>query len=523
MSNPGDELILGPETGRARDSDGDGVTDTQEGLDGTDPNDPNSLLRRVSTGLPPNGDPQGGPGLASLEGNIIVDVTANVPAGTSIEQSLPTGLDGKAIPTTHQHHGNADADKMFGTLSDANSPLNMTRNPVGAATTTTGAPSYGTDSGTMTSVGPSGDSKSFSGSISAPPAGAELGTRAPNTGLVSNAKVNGKELNTFQEGTQAGYRVDPAEARQPVQNFDKEPPSWWEQKKTEWKQLVGGSSGDGMDNLGAAGSKKKDMVDPDSGVDVAGGALSTEQIERAIAIAGADTDYVEGYGGGAQIEADGPPKRPGDLVTDGGADDPIGEAAGSTRVTLPGLEISKPINPQDDILGGPPPTGGQGGGQGGGGNPGRVGVSNAATAAEAVAAPETADVAGGATGVVNIGGGQTGGIATVGVEDGAGADADTDTDTDTDTADTVPDANAPIKDAALVEDPSPVEDASRMEDPAPLEDPAPMEDPAPAPVDPVADAMLIEALHVAPAEVFVAEVAPVDLLIRNEPGLDDGF
>ena len=150
--------------------------------------------------------------------------------------------------------------------------------------------------------------------------------------------------------------------------------------------------------------QKKQNVDPDA--DGGGGAPTEDDLARAIAVHGADTDFVEGHG--THIDGSTPPKRAIDLVTDGGDEDP-GAGDSTTTVTPPGQQISRPVNPQDGLPGSAPPgsgTGGgavrSGGGGGGGDGDGLHGGSAAATAA-------TADTPSSSSGVINIGSGSSGG------------------------------------------------------------------------------------------------------------------
>jgi hypothetical protein len=161
-------------------------------------------------------------------------------------------------------------------------------------------------------------------------------------------------------------------------------------------------------------------VNPDA--DGGGGVPTEDDLARAITVHGADTDFVEGHG--THIEGDTPPKRPGDLVTDGGDEDP-GAGDPTTTATPPGQQISHPVNPQDGLPGTAPSGSGTGGGNGGGGDgDGRQGGSAAATAA-------TAETPSASSGVTNIGGGSSsGGIQTI----ANGDDDITSNATDTDTA-----------------------------------------------------------------------------------------
>jgi hypothetical protein len=306
---------------------------------------------------------------------------------------------------------------------------------------------------------------------------------------------------------------------------------------------------------------------------------SDGSVERAIAVAGGATDFVEGYGGGPQIEGDAPPKRAIDLVTDGGADDPTEGTVGTDgTVRPPGQEISHPLNPQEDLLGGLSPTAGPGGNTGGGDgadNSGRVGVSNAATATDATDATPTAT--GSDSGVTNIGVGSSGGgiNTVVGSGDdvtGAGPDdsgrasqssammAGDDDDLEeldvqradkalagpgTQTEDEVyiGATSAPVDPTGVGADAGSMGTASADPSEAvasPSEAPPmvvatvaevivpvlelELDDPVPVPVDPVADAMVMD---VAP---FEAQATPftvlddeVDLSIPDEADLDDGL
>lgn len=146
--DPNDELFLGTQRAPARDTDGDGVSDAQESLDGTDPNDAADSIRHdqpVVGQSPDDSDPRGVLREVSLERETIVDVAGSIPAGQSLDQALPTGLDGKPLPTGPNHYGNADAEKFLGGRGDdSNSPLNMSRDPaMGGAKT---KPEAGRDS-----------------------------------------------------------------------------------------------------------------------------------------------------------------------------------------------------------------------------------------------------------------------------------------------------------------------------------------------------------------------------------------
>ncbi len=403
MTNTNDDILFGTETTRARDTDGDGVSDAQEGIDGTDPNDAESNIRHDAPELDPFGDTDPRVGLdgIKLERETIVDVAGSTPEGHSLEQTLGTGLDGKPIGKSTNHYGNADAEGLLaGRGVDPNSPLNMQRDPLIA--NPAAKPADGRNSTIDTlgrEAGPSNslNQQSDSGGNSTPPPGADLSFRAPHTD-----QIGAEQLQPFDESKHKGPFVDPKEVpKETLKDYDAEPPSWVDKKVAEIKQVFGGGTGDGLDNLGAAGNKKKYDTGEGDSLDV----VSGDQIERVIAVQGGDTDFVPGAG--TQIDESRPPKRPGDLVTDPGDEDPGAGESGGT-VAPPGSEISKPVNPNDGLLGGGLPAGwGNGSGGSGGGdtgdNTGRDGFSSAATAAS------NTDT----SGVTNIGDGSTGGIQSI--------------------------------------------------------------------------------------------------------------
>lgn len=409
MTNVNDDLRFGAESTRTRDTDGDGVSDAQESLDGTDPNDADSKIRRDEPTLNPidDDDPRVGVEGTILERETIVDVLGSVPAGKSLDQTLGTGLDGKPIGKSPNDLGYGDGDKLLeGRATDPNSPLNMDRNPLTG--NTTAKPVEGRDAtkdtlGREAGPGVGGDQKIGSGSPSTPPPDADLNFNAPRNDLVSAPK-----LQPFDESKHKGPNVDPKEVpKTPLKDADAEPPSWFDKKVEEVKQLVGGGTGNVLDNAGEAGNKKK----YDTGEGDSGGVVTEDQIERAIVLQGADTDFVPGAG--THIDGSAPPKRPGDLVTDPGDEDPGAGDTGTGTVTPPGGEISKPVNPLDNLPGG----GHSPGSDYGGDNTGRDGFSSAATAAANTGAPDFG------SGVVNIGTGSTGGIQSVSGQDSEATDS----------------------------------------------------------------------------------------------------
>ncbi len=410
MTNQSDELLFGAENTRARDTDGDGVSDVQESLDGTDPNDADSKIRHDAPVLNQfGGDPRVGVEGTILERETIIDVVGSTPEGHSLEQTLGTGLDGKPIGRSPIDLGYGDGDTLLeGRGTDPNSPLNMDRNPL--VGNTAAKPPEGRDAtidtlGREAGPGAGGDQKSGSGSNSTPPPDADLSFRAPHWDQISAGADGGTpekgiidtliDLMTPTPTPDAGT-VRP-DGDKPV---PKPPPK---------KPVVPGGPDDYLTN-----------PDADTG---GGGVVTEDQIERAIVLQGTDTDFVPGAG--TQIDVDSPPRRPGDLVTDPGDEDPGAGADADGTVTPPDQQISRPVNPNDGLPGGirapgwSPDGGGGSGGGDGADNTGRDGSSSAATAATNTAAPDAG------SGVVNIGTGSTGGIQSVAGDD-TGATATTD-------------------------------------------------------------------------------------------------
>ena len=368
-----DEVLFGNEP-RNRDSDGDGVTDAQEALDGTDPNDARDSVRHDAPVLNPIDDPRGNLLTPNLETQVSIDVAANNPSGLSLDQALPVGLDGQAIPTQH-HYGNADADQMMGTRVDQNSPLTMQRSPLGGGTTTTPG--------------------------STPPPGVELGNRAPNISLV------GADLPEYEEPDEGGGIIDW------VKDLFTPEPKWPTQPLKEF--VPPKEPAPEHVPLPPQRGPKMGTVDPDA---AGGGVAGDGDIERAVLLAGADTDFVRGAGA-PSIDVDSPPSSPRDLVTDRNPDGDGSEFDTSTVVaTPPGGFFTDGINPDSGFgTGLAPSTGGAGGGAGGGeGNDGRQSASYSATATESEAPPN--DAAANDT--------QSGGIFTVEGEAPRHADSDGD-------------------------------------------------------------------------------------------------
>lgn len=279
-------------------------------------------------------DPRGDLERVTLERETVVDVAGSMPAGHTLEQSLPTGLDGKPLPTGPRHYLNDQAEKFLRGRGDSNSPLNMQRDPKASfspAPRDAGRDATKDTLGRATGPGAGGESKSNGGTNATPPPGAELSFRAPNRDLVSDKK----DLPKY------------------------EPKPETRDARAEWLAEADKKAGKVPDGPLKEFEPPKKMTDPDADLGTGAGTLTEDEVARMVAVGRGDIDVVRGYGGGPQVEGDTPPVRYGDLVTDPGADDPVDVSTVSTStVTPPGQEISKPINPNDGLGPELPPTGG---------------------------------------------------------------------------------------------------------------------------------------------------------------------
>lgn len=377
-----DELLFENEQPRNRDSDGDGVTDAQEALDGTDANDARDSVRHdAPTVGPVGGDPRDGMIATNLDALVTIDVTANTPVGLDVDQALPVGLDGQAIPTQH-HYGNADADQMMGTHVDENSPLNMQRSPLGTSTTVPGV---------------------------TPPPGVPLGTRAPNASLVSD------ELPEYEEPPDSGGGIIDwvKDLFTPEPKWDPGPLKEFVPPKEPAPPHV---------PLPPQRGPKMGYVDPDA---AGGGTVDEGDVERALTLAGADTDFVRGAGT-PNIEDDAPPPLPRELVTDRNPDGDGSEIDTSTVVaTPPGGFFTDGVNPDAGFgTGLAPSTGGAGAGDGDSGD-GRQSASYSATAADDDTAPNDT-TPNDTTAGTSPAGGRSSGIFTVAAEAPRHLDSDGD-------------------------------------------------------------------------------------------------
>ena len=333
----GDDILLGAAAPLTTDSDGDGISDAQERLDGTDPGDAADSIRRDAEMKPDLADVRGDLDRATLEREVGFDPAANMPGGMSVDSGLKglTNLDGTDLPTGANHFGIGEDSLLTGRLG-ANSPLDMLKDPA---------------------VG--GD-----GSKAGPP-GAELGPRGPN--------LVGGEAEAPDEYELPGA-IQPSETPPPPMSDPPAPPPE-EDREPPPPPKPDGEDPDPVPNPTPL------RTDPDAGgnggVSVAGGT-------PVVIIDG--PRVVEGAGGTPHIDADSPPPKEIDLVTDGG-DGTVDTSTTSGAVRgAPAAPVVHTINPDAGVVqppvGSPPPGGGGGWGDD---DFGLLGVTSAATAASAEA------------------------------------------------------------------------------------------------------------------------------------------
>ena len=326
----------------------------------TDPADDDTEEEPSDIRMPPDGDPRGDLDRPGFDRETSFDPTAGMPAGMSVDGGLAglTDLAGNALGGGANRHGVGD-----------NSPFAVDRDPLADVL------------GTGGSAGPSG--------------GPDLGFRAPNSDLVSSDDDSEFDLPTEYSPPPPPLAEPPDAPTEGDRNPPEPPAPDGEEPPPEPKPEV----------------DPQVMTDPDA---AGGGGVSADEMARAIAVQGGDSTPVRGQGG--HIEADAPPSRPRDLVTDGG-DESFDLGTTGTMTGAPDAPVINTINP-DLGVNQPPTSGGPPSGGGGGDDIGLVGSSSAATAADSMAPP--------APGISPVGAG-TGpsGIATIASgDDGPGEGGD---------------------------------------------------------------------------------------------------
>jgi hypothetical protein len=356
MASNDDEILLGARvlTGKVPDTDGDGVSDAEEALAGTDPQDASDHPDRDPILKPRDDDPRGDLGREGIERETTFDPAANMPEGTTIDSGLDgmANLDGSDLSKGQNHFGVGEDELLQGRGGHEN-PLDMQRDPAATSPRPTGPPPASqaavgwSDDGASKDVGATGGST--------PPPGADVSTRAPNSDLVSGEKGGAdggsfldhpidNTLKIFSDAYSGGGTPEPPDTGTKRPDGDTPIP-----KPKPKKPVQPGSSDDYN-------------VNPDA--DAGGGAPTDAELARAIVVHGGDTKPVDGQGAGPQVDADAPPPPKIDLVRDGG------DQAGDLDMTqalvgAPDAPVVHTINPDSGaaptvIGGGPGPSGGDG-------------------------------------------------------------------------------------------------------------------------------------------------------------------
>jgi hypothetical protein len=347
---PKDDDILLEHSAKLVDSDGDGVSDVQERLDGTDPGDASDSIRQADL-KPDLGDIRGDLDRVTLEREVAFDPTANMPEGMSIDSGLKglTNLDGTDLKSGVNHFGIGEDSILVGHLGE-NSPLGMERDPL----------TPGPKLGSANDDGWQGDP---------PPEGTDLNYRAPNNDLVGLGE--GGPISSLAADIAGKFGRDVNEAIKMAKDYAHVPEAMYERFMQE------------VTKPSVTPAPPKGSIDPDADPGYVG-TIGTGSIP-------VDIDgprVVEGYGT-LHIEGDEPPPKDIDLVTDGG-DGSVDTIDGSgTPRGAPDAPVIHTINPDLGVVkppvSSPPPSGG-----GGIYDLGLVGTSNAASAATSSDAGATA-------------------------------------------------------------------------------------------------------------------------------------
>jgi hypothetical protein len=387
-----------------RDSDGDGVSDVQESLEGTNPEDGADHLR-VDERLRPggDGDPRGDVDLVNLDRETMFDPSSTLPEGHTIDGGLTglTNLDGTALRTGPSRVGLPNQGPGAG--HDVDAALVVQRDPLAA--TGDAQPSTG---GTVTVAG-SGTSKSagVGGNMhhdGPPPGVGASGSANPShdMGLVSGEKEDA-DFVAAVNATQAAAETLITHFAQVTADADASASSPGDQAAGATllthvdglaadqaaldKAFAAMKEAEAAKNAADAAEKEGDEEEEEEEEEEEGddysdpeavtAAPTVEEIELAVVRAGGATTPVQTDIAGPSIAGDAPPPLKRDLVTDGGdeIDGITGQGGSVPLLGAPDAPVINVINPDSGFI---PPTPGE---EGGGGQTVREGSFGAATAA----------------------------------------------------------------------------------------------------------------------------------------------
>lgn len=317
MARRDEDILLGTlDPAIGRDSDGDGVGDMQERLDGTDPGDAADVIppvRVVDPVLVP--DPRGDPGGPIPEPETL-DPRAAIPEGMTVDTALVgmTNIDGTSISFGTDHDGIGDDSILEGRLG-ANSPRDVTRDI--ATSTSTFVPTSGDGGGTEPPPGIPGKYDL----VSAEDGGTEFDILSP---IETGIKIYNEKMGNTTTKADAGTVRPDGDTAVPKPAPEK-----------VWKAPTYSTN-------------------PDADVNAP---VTVEEVERAITLSGAATKPVVGDDGVTPVldTADVPGRF--DLVSDPSPDadssQPITMVAPTGPADAPVINV---INPDAGVA--PRPTGG---------------------------------------------------------------------------------------------------------------------------------------------------------------------